>query len=60
VLRKFQKKAGFVSIETLIVAGLMIALGAYAISEFYNVSNMNTDRAMNRVNQAMFVNPDDY
>lgn len=60
MLRKFQKKAGFVSIETLIVAGLMIALGAYAISEFYNVSNMNTDRAMNRVNQAMFVNPDDY
>jgi hypothetical protein len=55
MLKKMQEKAGFISIETVIVAGLMVALGAYSIQEFFNVAQMQTDRAMNNVNRVMEV-----
>jgi len=55
MLRKLQQKSGFISIETIIVAGLMVALGAYAIQEFFNVGQMQTDRAVNNVNRVMDV-----
>lgn len=55
MLKKIQEKSGFISIETIIVAGLMIALGAYAISEFYTIAQMQTDRALNNVNRVMQV-----
>lgn len=55
MLNKLQEKAGFISIETIIVAGLMVALGAYALSEFYTIGQMQTDRAMNSVNRVMEV-----
>ncbi|TCJ98256.1 UNVERIFIED_ORG: hypothetical protein BDK47_11842 [Anoxybacillus amylolyticus] len=37
MIRKLKEKAGYVSVETVVVAGLMLALGAYAISQFYEV-----------------------
>jgi len=55
MLRKLQEKAGFVSIETIIVAGLMIALGAYAISRFYTAGQERTDEALLRVDEVMTV-----
>lgn len=55
MLRKLQQKSGFISIETIIVAGLMVALGAYAIQEFFNVGQMQSDRAVNNVNRVMDV-----
>lgn len=54
-MKKLQEKAGFISIETLIVAGLMVSLGAYAIQEFFNVGQMHTDHAINSVNRVMDV-----
>ncbi|BBW98950.1 hypothetical protein [Geobacillus subterraneus] len=40
MLRRFQLKgkAGYVSIEAVVVAGLMLALGAYAISQLYETA----------------------
>lgn len=43
MLRKFTKnKRGYVSIETVIVAGLVIALGAFALTEFYGTAQQIT------------------
>lgn len=37
MIQRTKEKAGYVSIETVVVAGLMLALGAYAISQLYEV-----------------------
>ena len=55
MLKTLQNKAGFVSIETIIVAGLMIGLGAYAISQFYAVGQATTDEAITNVNKVLDV-----
>ncbi|WP_405157917.1 hypothetical protein [Paenibacillus sp. FSL H8-0283] len=49
MLKKWMRnKKGYVSIETVIVAGLVIALGAFAMQEFYgaaqNVVGASIDR----------------
>ena len=53
MLKKLQEKAGFISIETIIVAGLMIALGAFAITQFYAVGQHTTDKAIDNVNKVL-------
>jgi type II secretory pathway pseudopilin PulG len=55
MLKKIQEKAGFISIETIIVAGLMIALGAFAIQKFYLIGQEQTDNALANVNEVMSV-----
>jgi type II secretory pathway pseudopilin PulG len=55
MLKKLQEKAGFISIETIIVAGLMIALGAFAIQKFYLIGQEQTDNALAHVNEVMNV-----
>ena len=55
MLKTLQNKAGFISIETIIVAGLMIGLGAYAISQFYAVGQVTTDAAIEKVNKVLDV-----
>lgn len=55
MLRKLQEKAGFISIETIIVAGLMIALGAFAIQKFYTIGEEQTNNALANVNEVMTV-----
>ena len=55
MLKTLQNKAGFISIETIIVAGLMIGLGAYAISQFYAVGQVTTDEAITNVNKVLDV-----
>ena len=44
-----RKGEGYVSVETIIVAGLMI--GAYAIANFYGVGQELTDNAIEKVNE---------
>jgi len=55
MLKKLQEKAGFISIETIIVAGLMIALGAFAIQKFYLIGEEQTSNALANVNEVMTV-----
>lgn len=55
MIKRLQKKSGFISIETIIVAGLMVSLGAFALTQLYNVSQMQSDHAINNVNRVMDV-----
>lgn len=55
MLRKLKEKAGFVSIETVVIAGLMIGLGAYAISQFYAVGQATTETGIENVNKVLDV-----
>ncbi|WPS85412.1 hypothetical protein SMD22_01930 (plasmid) [Brevibacillus halotolerans] len=55
VMKAFKEKGGFISIETVIVAGLMIALGAYAITQLYTTGQSTTDAAIDNVNKVLDV-----
>ena len=55
VIQKLKNRAGYVSVETVIVAGLIIALGAYAISQFYTTSQATTEWSMQNINKVMDV-----
>ena len=57
MLKKLQEKAGFISIEVIIVAGLMVALGAFAIQKFYAMGEDQTELALQRVAEVTNVNP---
>lgn len=48
-----KNKAGFISIETVIVAGLMIGLGAFAVTQLYITGQTTTEDAIDRVNQVL-------
>lgn len=45
-----KKNSGYVSIETVIVAGLIIGLGAFSIASFQGSSTKVTDTALDQVN----------
>lgn len=49
VMRKLQDKTGYISIELIIVAGLMTALGAWAWVKFYAMGETVIDSAINSV-----------
>ena len=55
MLKQLQEKAGFISIEVIIVAGLMIALGAFAIQKFYVMGQATTEDALANVEKVMSV-----
>ncbi|MFF2531489.1 hypothetical protein ACFVS2_21515 [Brevibacillus sp. NPDC058079] len=55
VLNTLKSKAGFISIETVIVAGLMIALGAYAVTQLYMAGQSTTEKAIDNVNKVLDV-----
>lgn len=46
IMKKLQQKAGFISIEGIIVWGLMIALGAWAWQKFYTMSETTIEHAI--------------
>ncbi|WCK57692.1 hypothetical protein PP175_27025 (plasmid) [Aneurinibacillus sp. Ricciae_BoGa-3] len=49
VMNKLRKNGGYVSIETVIVAGLIIGLGALSISAFQQSANGVTTQALTQV-----------
>lgn len=51
--QKLKDRAGFLSIETVIVAGLMIGMGAFVISQLYLTGHTTTADAVDRINQVM-------
>ena len=55
-MNKMQGKSGYISIETIIVWGLMMALGAYAWAKFYDLGEVTIDDAMRNVSTASNVN----
>lgn len=46
---------GYVSIETVIIAGLVIALGAYALTEFYVTSKQVVGLSIHNVKKPFLV-----
>jgi hypothetical protein len=54
----FKSRAGYVSVETVIVAGLIIALGAYAITQFYMTSQSTTEFSVDNVNKVFDITVD--
>lgn len=54
-IKALKNKSGYVSIETVIVAGLVIALGAFAINEFYSVAQGATEVSMLKLEEALAV-----
>jgi F0F1-type ATP synthase membrane subunit c/vacuolar-type H+-ATPase subunit K len=49
VMNFMRKNSGYVSIETVIVAGLIIGLGALSISSFQGSANGVTGKALAKV-----------
>ncbi|WCK57689.1 hypothetical protein PP175_27010 (plasmid) [Aneurinibacillus sp. Ricciae_BoGa-3] len=49
IVNTLRKNSGYVSIETVIVAGLVIGLGALSISAFQTSANGVTNQALAKV-----------
>ncbi|HCL4479971.1 TPA: hypothetical protein N2D99_002038 [Clostridium botulinum] len=52
MLTKVKNSKGYVSIETIIVAGLVIGLGVFTIIAFQNKGNEVTKKAMTNIDNA--------
>jgi len=46
IIQRAKEKAGYISIETIIVAGLFLALGVWAFNKFYASGGVIIDQAM--------------
>ena len=55
MFKKLQDKAGYVSIETVIVASFMIVLGLYGLSELSSVAQLLMDTAVAQLNDSIYV-----
>ena len=53
MLRKLQNKAGFVSLETIIVTGVVIALGVYALTQYNDTAKLAVDAAVEKMKVAI-------
>lgn len=49
LVNTLRKKSGYVSVEIIIVAGLLIGLGALSISSFQTSANKVTSKALQQV-----------
>ena len=52
MLTKIKESKGYVSIETIVVAGLVIGVGVVAFMAFQTKANKITDGSLNKVEQA--------
>lgn len=53
MLKKLQKKAGFVSLETIIVTGVVIALGLYGLTQYNDVGKLAIDAGIDKVTEVL-------
>ena len=51
-LTKIKKSKGYVSIETIVVAGLVIGVGVVAFMAFQGRANTITSNSLNKVDEA--------
>lgn len=60
MIQKIKETEGYVSIETIVVAGLVIGVGVVAYMAFQGKANDISDNAMNQIDTALnsaVVNP---
>ena len=55
MLKKLQSKAGFVSLETIIVTGVVIALGVYALTQYNDTAKLAVDAAVDKMIEAISI-----
>jgi len=53
MIKKLQKKAGFVSLETIIVTGVVIALGLYGLTQYQKVGKLAIDAGIDKVTEVL-------
>lgn len=53
MLKKLQEKAGFVSLETIIVTGVVIALGLYGLTQYKDVGKLAIDTSVDKVTKVL-------
>ena len=53
MLKKLQEKAGFVSLETLVVTGVVLAVAVYALTQYNDAARLATDAAEGRMTAAL-------
>ncbi|MEK3956006.1 MULTISPECIES: hypothetical protein [unclassified Psychrobacillus] len=57
IIQSLKAKAGFISVETVIVAALLIGLGVFAISQFVTVGTDASNAAVDAVTDALLITP---
>ncbi|MEK3956008.1 MULTISPECIES: hypothetical protein [unclassified Psychrobacillus] len=57
MMSKLREKAGFISVETVIVAALLIGLGVFAIGQFVTVGTDASNAAVDAVTDALLITP---
>ncbi|MDF2880113.1 MAG: hypothetical protein K0R54_670 [Clostridiaceae bacterium] len=55
IYRNMKDKAGYISIETITIVGLMICLGIYIIYKLFGVSSIVSDNANDRITEVLEV-----
>ena len=53
MFKKLQKKAGFVSLETIIVTGVVIALGLYGLTQYNDVGKVAIYSGIDKVTEVL-------
>lgn len=53
MLKKLQEKAGFVSLETIIVTGVVIALGLYGLTQYQDVGKLAINTSVDKVTEVL-------
>ena len=53
MLRKLQEKAGFVSLETIIVTGVVIALGLYGLTQYQGAGKIAIDSSVDKMTEVL-------
>mgnify|MGYP000953610707 CR=1 FL=1 len=53
MLKRLQEKAGFVSLETIIVTGVVIALGLYGLTQYQGAGKVAIDASVDKVTEVL-------
>ena len=53
MLKKLQEKAGFVSLETIIVTGVVIALGLYGLTQYQGVGKLAIETSIDKLTKVL-------
>ena len=50
MFKKLQEKAGFISLETIVVAGVVMALAVYALTQYKTAGTDAIDAGIDKIN----------
>lgn len=53
MLKKLKEKQGYISLETVIIAGLMIGFGAYAMTALFSLAEPVVQNALTQISSVM-------